>query len=74
LFYIDGSKIDNSFYLGATVYSPQLELYLMHKLPENILVFLLGQSNEILTALDLNLKSIFIITDFKSVLDALCSF
>jgi len=46
LFKTDSSKIDNGFYLGAAVYSPQLELYLMLKLPENISIFLLklGQS------------------------------
>jgi len=39
VFYTNGSKIDSDFYVEAVVYSSQLGLQLMHKLPGNTSIF-----------------------------------
>ncbi|XP_018367425.1 PREDICTED: uncharacterized protein LOC108763958 [Trachymyrmex cornetzi] len=77
LFYTDGSKVDHSTHVGAAVFAPQLQWELMLKLPPYASVFS-AEAYAIYTAItlaiDRKLPKAIIITDSKSVLEAVKSF
>ncbi|KYN02389.1 Gag-Pol polyprotein [Cyphomyrmex costatus] len=77
MFFTDGSKVDHSTYVGAAIYSPQLQLELMIKLSSYTSVFS-AEAYAIYTAItisiDMNLPSATIVTDSMNVLETLKGF
>jgi len=75
-FYTDGSKVEKDTPTGASVYSPNFNLNIMHRLPMETSIFS-AEAWAILTAInaifDLRCDKAVIFTDSKSVLDALAS-
>jgi len=75
-FYTDGSKIDSDSPVGASVFSPDFNLSIMHRLPAESSIFsaqVWAIYLVINAILDLNCDKAIIFTDSKSVLDALAS-
>ncbi|KYQ54710.1 Gag-Pol polyprotein [Trachymyrmex zeteki] len=73
VFYTDGSKVDHSTYVGAAVFSPQLQAELMYKLFSYTSVFsaeAYAIYNAITISIDLHLRKVTIVTDSRSVLEA----
>jgi len=75
-FYTDESKTDNEAPVGASVFSPEFNLCIMHRLPAESSVFSV-EAWAIYLAInaisDFNCDKAIIFTDSKSVLDALVS-
>ncbi|XP_071642940.1 uncharacterized protein [Temnothorax longispinosus] len=74
-FYTDGSKDDSGF-VGAGVFSPELAIQIMHKLPTQTSIFTAEAwaiLQALITAGQRNPKKIVIFSDSKSVLENICS-
>jgi len=75
-FYTDGSKLEKDAPTGASVYSPNLNLNIMHRLPAETSVFT-AEAWAIYLAIgaimDVKCEKAVIFTDSKSVLDALAT-
>lgn len=72
--YTDGSKVDDSTYVGSACYSPLPRTQLMYKIPSRASVFSAEAwaiYNAILLILDINAPEATIISDSMSVLKAL---
>lgn len=77
VFYTDGSKVDEGTYVGSAIYSPQLKLHDMYKLPSQASVFTAEAwaiYNALSIALHENLTRVTIISESKSVLDVLSNY
>ncbi|KYM96985.1 hypothetical protein ALC62_12362 [Cyphomyrmex costatus] len=73
-FFTDGSKSDHSTHVGAAVFSPQLQAELMYKLLSYTSIFsaeAYAIYNAVIISIDLNLQNVTIVSDSKSVLQAL---
>ncbi|XP_018375217.1 PREDICTED: uncharacterized protein LOC108768980 [Trachymyrmex cornetzi] len=75
-FYTDGSKFDQDGLTGAGIFSPTLQLEIAHRLPSSVSVFT-AEAWAILATLrfilDNNAPKAIILTDSKSVLEAIAS-
>ncbi|XP_071638449.1 uncharacterized protein [Temnothorax longispinosus] len=71
-FYTDGSK-DDSGYVGAGVYSPDLDFQLQHKLPIETTIFSAEAWAILQALLVIGQLDLVIFSDSKSVLDNICS-
>ncbi|XP_024893394.1 uncharacterized protein LOC112468443 [Temnothorax curvispinosus] len=74
VFYTDGSKMGSANWVGAACFSPQLQRSLMFKLPARASIFTVEAwaiYNAVLLILDLDTPKFTIVSDSKSVLEAL---
>ncbi|XP_077282585.1 uncharacterized protein LOC143908700 [Temnothorax americanus] len=74
VFYTDGSKIGSANWVGAACFSPQLQRSLMFKLPARASIFIAEAwaiYNVVLLTLDLDAPKFTIVSDSKSILEAL---
>jgi len=75
-FYTDGSKMNNEYPTGASVYSPEINLNITHRLPIETSIFSAEAWAIFLainTIIDLKCGKAVIFTDSKSVIEAIAS-